>query len=85
MSELLAALAATEEDQAPYPEQVEILGLLAYFGQLPRAHRALPKRGRRLRAAPHGAERVAGRGPLRPGNREPNVYRVTAKALRAAG
>ena len=37
VSEMLAALAVTEADQTPSPEQVEILGLVAYFGQLPRS------------------------------------------------
>ena len=36
-SEVVRALTVTEEDARPSPEQVQILGLVAYFGQMTRA------------------------------------------------
>lgn len=86
VSELLAALAVTEADQAPSPEQVEILGLVAYFGQLPRA---LIEHYRQEDSASvqHRMVRSGLLAAVRSdrGIGSPNVYRVTAKALRAAG
>lgn len=86
VSEMLAALAVTEAEQTPSPEQVEILGLVAYFGQLPRT---VIEHYRQEDSA-SVLHRMVQRGLLAAvrsdrGIGSPNVYRVTAKALRAAG
>lgn len=86
VSQLLAALGVTEEDRTPSPEQVEILGLVAYFGQLPRS---LIEHYRQEDSA-SVLHRMVQSGLLAKvrsdrGVGTPNVYRVTAKALRAAG
>ena len=86
VSQMLAALAVTEADQTPSPEQVEILGLVAYFGQLPRS---LIEHYRQEDSASvlHRMVRSGLLATIRSdrGVGSPNVYRVTAKALRAAG
>ena len=76
----------TEEDAQPSPEQVQILGLVAYFGQMTRA---LIEHFRQEDSASL-LDRMVKRGLLAKvrsdrGVGGPNIYRVTAKALRAAG
>jgi chromosome segregation and condensation protein ScpB/DNA-binding XRE family transcriptional regulator len=85
-SEVVKALTVTEEDAQPSPEQVQILGLVAYFGQMTRA---LIEHFRQEDSASL-LDRMVKRGLLAKarfdrGVGSPNIYRVTAKALRAAG
>jgi chromosome segregation and condensation protein ScpB/DNA-binding XRE family transcriptional regulator len=85
-SEVVQALTVTEEDAQPSPEQVQILGLVAYFGQMTRA---LVEHFRQEDSASL-LDRMVKRGLLAKvrsdrGVGSPNIYRVTAKALRAAG
>jgi chromosome segregation and condensation protein ScpB/DNA-binding XRE family transcriptional regulator len=86
-SEVVKALTVTEEDAQPSsPEQVQILGLVAYFGQMTRA---LIEHFRQEDSASL-LDRLVKRGLLAKvradrGVGSPNIYRVTAKALRAAG
>jgi chromosome segregation and condensation protein ScpB/DNA-binding XRE family transcriptional regulator len=78
-------LTEVEEDAAPSPEQLEILAIVAYFGQ---ATRALIEHFRQEESASL-LQRLVERGLLAKvrddHGRRPNVYSVTAKALRAAG
>jgi chromosome segregation and condensation protein ScpB len=83
---VVKALTVTEEDAQPSPEQVQILGLVAYFGQMTRA---LIEHFRQEDSASL-LDRMVKRGLLAKvrsdfGVGSPNIYRVTAKALRAAG
>jgi chromosome segregation and condensation protein ScpB len=85
-SEVVRALTVTEEDAQPSPEKVQILGLVAYFGQMTRA---LIEHFRQEDSASL-LDRMVKRGLLAKvrsdrGVGSPNIYRVTAKALRAAG
>ena len=85
-SEVVRALTVTEEDTQASPEQVQILGLVAYFGQMTRA---LIEHFRHEDSA-SVLDRMVKRGLLAKvrsdrGVGSPNIYRVTAKALRAAG
>jgi chromosome segregation and condensation protein ScpB len=85
-SQVVRALTVTEEDAQPSPEQVQILGLVAYFGQMTRA---LIEHFRQEDSASL-LDRMVKRGLLAKirsdrGVGSPNIYRVTAKALRAAG
>ena len=85
-SEVVRALTVTEEDAQPSPEQVQIVGLVAYFGQMTRA---LIEHFRQEESASL-LDRMVKRGLLAKVRSErgvgsPNIYRVTAKALRAAG
>ena len=85
-SQVVQALTVTEEDAQPSPEQVQILGLVAYFGQMTRA---LIEHFRQEDSASL-LDRMVKRGLLAKvrtdrGVGSPNIYRVTAKALRAAG
>jgi chromosome segregation and condensation protein ScpB len=85
-SEVVRALTVTEDDVQPSPEQVQILGLVAYFGQMTRA---LIEHFRQEDSASL-LDRMVKRGLLAKvrsdrGVGSPNIYRVTAKALRAAG
>ena len=75
-----------EEVAAPFAEQLEILAITAYFGQ---ATRALIERYRG-EDSESLLDRLVRRGLLAKVRDDqalgaPNVYRVTAKALRAAG
>ena len=79
-------LTDVEEVSAPSAEQLEILAIVAYFGQ---ATRALVEHYRGEESASL-LDRLAKRGLLAKVRDDqalgaPNVYRVTAKALRAAG
>ena len=79
-------LSDVEEVATPSAEQLEILAIVAYFGQ---ATRALIDRYRREDSASL-LDRLSRRGLLAKVRDEqalgaPNVYRITAKALRAAG
>ncbi len=79
-------LSDVEEVATPSAEQLEILAIVAYFGQ---ATRALIERYRGEESASL-LERLSRRGLLAKVRDDhalgaPNVYRVTAKALRAAG
>jgi chromosome segregation and condensation protein ScpB len=83
---MVKVLTVTEEDAQPSPEQIQILGLVAYFGQMTRA---LIEHFRRDDSASL-LDRMVKRGLLAKirsdrGVGSPNIYRVTAKALRAAG
>ena len=85
-SDVVKILTVTEEDVQPSPEQVQILGLIAYFGQMTRA---LIEHFRQQDSASL-LDRMVKRGLLAKvrsdrGVGSPNLYRVTAKALRAAG
>jgi chromosome segregation and condensation protein ScpB/DNA-binding XRE family transcriptional regulator len=85
-TEVVKALTVTEEDTQPSPEQVQILGLVAYFGQMTRA---LIEHFRQEDSASL-LDRMVKRGLLAKVRSErgvgsPNIYRMTAKALRAAG
>jgi chromosome segregation and condensation protein ScpB len=85
-SDVVQALTVTEEDAQPSPEQVQILGLVAYFGQMTRV---LIEHFRQEDSASL-LDRMVKRGLLAKvradrGVGSPNIYRVTAKALRAAG
>ena len=85
-SEVVRALTVTEEDAQPSPEQVQILGLVAYFGQMTRA---LIEHFRQEDSASL-LDRMVRRGLLAKvrsdrGVGSPNIYRVTAKALGAVG
>ena len=82
----MVALSVAEEDQEPSPEQVQILGLVAHFGQMTRS---LIEHYRREDSASL-LERMVKRGLLAKirsdrGVGSPNVCRVTAKALHVAG
>src|ERR1039458_8171543 len=85
-SQVVKVLTVTEEDAQPSPEQVQVLGLVAYFGQMTRA---LIEHFRQEDSASL-LDRMVKRGLLAKvrsdrGVGSPNIYRVTAKALRAAG
>jgi chromosome segregation and condensation protein ScpB/DNA-binding XRE family transcriptional regulator len=85
-SAVVRTLTVTEEEAEPSPEQFEILSLVAYFGQMTRA---LIEHFRPDDSA-SVLDRMVRRGLLAKvrsdeGAGGPNVYRVTAKALRAAG
>ena len=84
---VVRTLTAVEEDAGPSAEQLEILTIVAFFGQ---ADRSLIERCRAGEDSASLLDRMTRRGLLAkvrsdrgPGG--PNVYRVTTKALRAAG
>jgi len=86
-AEVVRTLTAVEEDADPSAEQLEILTIVAFFGQ---ADRSLIERCRADEDSASLLDRMTRRGLLAKvrsdrGAGGPNVYRVTTKALRAAG
>ena len=90
-SDVVRCLTVTDETAAPSPEQLQVIAIVAFFGQVTRADvEAL----RGSEAAPVDSasllERMVARGLLAKtrsdrGLGRPTVYAVTTKALRAAG
>lgn len=86
-TDVVRTLTTVEEDADPSAEQLEILTIVAFFGQ---ADRSLIERCRADEDSASLLDRMTRRGLLAKvrsdrGAGGPNVYRVTTKALRAAG
>ena len=90
-SDVVRCLTVTEETATPSPEQLQVLAVVAFFGQLTRAEIEAFRGGC---GAPVDSasllERLATQGLLATtrsdrGLGRPTVYTVTTKALRAAG
>ena len=90
-SEVVRCLTAVEETVSPSPEQVGILGIVAYFGQITRTQiEAFRGEGAGAVNSASVLDRMVRQGLLAKvrsdrGLGAPHVYSVTAKALRAAG
>ncbi len=86
-TDVVRTLTTVEEDTDPSAEQLEILTIVAFFGQ---ADRSLIERCRTGEDSASLLDRMTRRGLLAKvrsdrGAGGPNVYRVTTKALQAAG
>jgi chromosome segregation and condensation protein ScpB len=90
-SEVVRCLSAVEETVQPSPEQVGILGIVAYFGQITRTQiEAFRGEGDGAVDSASVLDRMVRQGLLAKvrsdrGLGAPYVYSVTTKALRAAG
>ena len=90
-SDVVRCLTVTEETASPSPEQLQVLAIVAFFGELTRAEiEAFRGGGGAAVDSASLLERRVAHGLLAKtrsdrGLGAPNVYAVTTKALRAAG
>ena len=89
-SHVVRCLTVTEETTSPSPEQLQVLAVIAFFGQVTRAEIEAFRGGGAPVDSASLLERMVAQGLLAKtrsdrGLGRPTVYTVTTKALRAAG
>ena len=89
-SDVVRCLTVTEETVSPSPEQLQVLAIVAFFGQVTRAEIESFRGGGAPIDSASLLERLVAQGLLAKtrsdrGLGRPTVYTVTTKALRAAG